>query len=410
MHESTRRLLCRVAFLLGCVVPTLCTLGWIMYRQSAWSVAAVEDQLSETIGLKCHIAKYYNPKPSKWIFENVRLERAGADAVVFPVLKAELVKDTWQLSADEAEVEWASRNRLWETLQEGLLLNRNNGHAVHLSVAKLRFRDSTLPTFGQLDIKHQPGAQPALTGTMTVGDSLLSPPLVVNVDTSKPEHWRVQLTTTEKPIDTYPLRQLLPQFANLGPDANIVGQATLELNHAAPHIEMTGVQVRQIDLQLALASNYQHGAGGAELRLMNVLIRDNSLQEAFGALRSQNGQLSSALVARAVEHLQLQVAAPIGQLDLVGYHELAVGFRFDHGRMTLTGLCDGSGIPAGTIMSGLDRPIIYESPISILPATNLASVFYDNRWPTVPASQGSVDLARWLAVPMLAEQTDRQLR
>ena len=104
MHESTRRLLCRVAFLLGCVVPTMCTLSWITYRQSSWSVAAVEAELSDTIGLKCRIAKYYNPKPSKWVFEQVRLERAGSDAVFFPVLKAELVDETWLFSADEAHV------------------------------------------------------------------------------------------------------------------------------------------------------------------------------------------------------------------------------------------------------------------------------------------------------------------
>lgn len=401
MHESTRRLLCRVAFLLGCVIPTICTLSWITYRQSSWSIAAVEDQLSETIGLKCHISRYYNPKPTKWVFEDVRLERAGSDAVVFPALKAELIDNTWQLSADEVEVDWASRHRLWETLQEGVLLKRTDGKRLQLNVAHVRFRDEVLPSLQKLEVKHDPQQQPALSSSLLVGDSLIPPPLMASVDTSNPEHWQVQLATTEQPIPTHPLRAALPQLAGLGVDANFMGQITFDLNYASTNVEMAGV-FRQINLQSALATNYQHGAGGAELHVKKLVVRDDTLQEAFGGIFSRNGQLSRSLLDRAAQHLNVQVIPPSRNQDLIAYHEMAIGFRFDHGRMTLTGLCDN--MPAGTMLAGLEHPLVYESPVSILPATNLASVFYDNYSSTVPASQPSVDLARWLTAPMIAER------
>lgn len=401
MHESTRRLLCRVAFLLGCVVPTICTLSWIAYRQSSWSVAAVEDQLSETIGLKCHISKYYNPKPTKWVFEDVRLERAGSDAVVFPALKAELVDNTWQLSADEVEVDWASRHRLWETLQEGVLLKRTDGKRLQLNVAHVRFRDEVLPSLQKLEVKHDPEQQPALSSSLLVGDSLVPPPLMASVDTSNPQHWQVQLATTEQPIPTHPLRAAMPQLAGLGVDANFMGQITFELNHTATNVEMAGV-FRQIDLQSALATNYQHGAGGAELHVKQLVVRNDNILEAFGGIFSRNGQLSRRLLDRAAQHLHVQVIPPSRHQDLIAYHEMAIGFRFDHGRMTLTGLCDN--MPAGTMLAGLENPLVYESPANILPATNLISVFFDNDSPTIPASQPSVDWGRWLTAPMIADR------
>ncbi len=407
MHESTRRLLCRVAFLLGCVVPTICTLSWITYRQSSWSIAAVEDQLSETIGLKCHISKYYNPKPTKWVFEDVRLERAGNDAVVFPALKAELVNNTWQISADEMELDWESRRRLWETLQEGVLLERTGGKRVQLNVAHVHFRDEVLPPLQKLELKHDPQQQPALVSSALVGDSLAPPPLMANVDTSDPRHWQVQLATTEQPIFTHELAAALPQLAGLGIDANFMGQITFDLNHGSTNLEMAGV-FRQIDLQSALATNYQHGAGGAELTVKQLVVRNDNIQEAFGGIFSRNGQLSRRLLDRAAQHLNVQVIPPSRHQDLIAYHEMAIGFRFDHGRMTLTGWCDN--MPAGTMLAGLENPLVYESPVSILPATNLISVFFDNNSPTIPASQPSVDWGRWLTAPMIAEGPNGSLQ
>ncbi|MEW4452744.1 hypothetical protein AB1L30_08715 [Bremerella sp. JC817] len=406
MHESTRRLLCRFAFLLGCVLPTICTLSWIMYRQSAWSVDSVEARLTDLIGLKCQITKYYNPKPSKWVFEDVRLERAGTDAVTIPVLKAELVDDTWQLSADEAEVDFTSRVRLWETLQEGILLDRSGGHSLRLCVGTIRFRDSSLPTFHQLDVKHHPHAQPALTSSMLVGNEIDAPPLVANLDTSHPQHWKVFLATTfEKPIDTYPLREALPDLAGLGPDARFAGQITMELNHPTPHLELAG-KFEQIDLQTALASNQQLGSGSAELHFQRVVIRDNAFIEGRGGIWSYNGWLSRSMVDRAIEHLKVRVVPTFHQQDMVAYHKMAIGFELDHGRMKLTGLCsyDMTDMPVGTMLAGLEQPLVLESEVERLPATNLVSVFHDNNSSTIPASQPSVDWARWFTVPMLAEQ------
>lgn len=408
MHESTRRLLCRVAFLLGCVVPTMCTLSWITYRQSSWSVAAVEAELSDTIGLKCRIAKYYNPKPSKWVFEQVRLERAGSDAVFFPVLKAELVDETWLFSADEAEVAWNAHARLWEAVQEGLLLSPTNQQVMQLTVKKVRFTDMNLPPIMQLVVKHDPSSQPALASNLTLGELPSSPLMKVAVDTSLPQHWKVLFDARETPIATDHLAQIIPQFGDLGSDAEFLGTMSFELNHPAPYVELQGM-LQQIDLKVALSQRFhEHGGGGANLVLNEVVIRDNSLVKAQGGILSYEGQISRSLLNRAAQHLGLQVVPPVRNIDLVGYHEMAIRFNFDQGRMTLDGKCEK--MPEGTMLAGLEQPLVFESPVSILPATNLASVFYGTQSPTVPASQPAVDMARWLTAPILAERPGSALR
>ncbi|PQO28220.1 hypothetical protein [Blastopirellula marina] len=406
MHESTRRLLCRVAFLLGCVVPTVCTLSWITYRQSAWAVEAVEHELSQTIGLKCQIARYYNPKPTKWIFEDVHLERAGEDAVVFPVLKAELVDNTWQLSADQAEVDWASRNRLWETIQEGILLKRRGAQALHLNVAEVRFRDESQPPLRHLSIQYDPTAQPALTSIAMVGSTQVSPTLQLTLDTTAGAPWKLQLKTDRLPTDR--LAVAVPHLAGLGPDAYYQGQMTFELVGDSPNVELRG-EIYQMDLATALASKFGlHGAGGADLYLQSVVIRQNTVHWAKGVLASKNGQISRRLLNRAAQHLQLRVVPPSQNEDLLAYHELAIGFSDDQGRLTLSGLCED--MPHGTMLAGLEHPLAMEGLVNTLPATNLASVFHEDHSPSVPASQRSVDMARWLAVPQLAERTGNPLR
>lgn len=406
MHESTRRLLCRVAFLLGCVIPTVCTLSWITYRQSSWAIEAIEHELTQTIGLKCQIARYYNPKPTKWIFEDVHMERAGQDAVVFPVLKAELVNNTWQLSADQAEVDWASRNRLWETIQEGILLKRSGTQSLELSVTEVRFRGETQPPLRHLSIAHDPAKQPALSGIAKVGNTEDSPTLQLTLETDTASPWKLQLKTDRLLTDRLALA--VPQLAGLGPDAYYEGQMTFELIGEAPNIELQG-NVRQMDLESALASKFGlHGAGGADLYLQSVVIRQSTVHWARGVLVSKNGQVSRRLLSRAAQHLRLRVVPPSQSEDLIAYHDLAIGFHDDAGRMTLSGLCDN--MPQGTMLAGLEHPLVMESLVGILPATNLASVFYEDQTPSVPASQQAVDMARWLTVPQLAERSGNTLR
>lgn len=399
MHESTRRLLCRIAFLLGCVVPTLCTLSWIMYRQSAWSIAAVEDHLSDTIGLKCQIARYYNPKPTKWVFEDVHLQRAGEDAVFVPVLKAELVDDTWQLSADSAQVAWASRHRLWEAVQEGMLLKRSGKQALELSVTEVQFQEIDLPPLRSVNVKYNPSAQTTITSLAKLGIQANSPMLQLAIDTPEASPWKLTLETDRMPTDL--LARALPPLSGLGIDAYYQGRISCDLMGETPLVELLG-NVRQIDLETALASKFHlHGAGNADLYLRPVVIRTDidNIVRADGAIVSHNSHVSRRLLNQAAQHLGVSPLPHSSIEDMFAYHQAAIGFHHDQGGLVLTGLCEN--MPVGTMFASRERPLVFDNGQRLLASTSLTNAFFDSASPSVPSSQGAVDMARWLAVPSM---------
>ena len=396
MHESTRRLLCRVAFLLGCVVPTLCTLSWIMYRQSAWSIAAVEDHLSDTIGLKCQIARYYNPKPTKWIFEDVHLQRAGEDAVVVPVLQAELIDDTWQLSADSAQVAWTSRHRLWEAVQEGILLKRTGKQALKLSVTEVQFQEIELRPLRHVQVQYDPSSPNAMTSWAKVGLQDNSPMIKVAIDTR--EGLPSKLTLETERLETDLLALALPPLSGLGIDAYYSGRVSCDLNGNAPLVQLEG-EVRRIDLKTALASKFHlNGGGSADLYLQDVVIRTDidNIVKAKGAVVSFNSHISRQLLNRASQYLGVS-PLPASIEDLFAYDQAVIGFRHDHLGLTLIGLCDE--MPRGTMFASGGRPLVFDNGQRLLASTSLTNAFFDNASPSVPSSQGAVDMARWLAVP-----------
>ncbi|PQO47855.1 hypothetical protein C5Y93_02085 [Blastopirellula marina] len=368
-----------------------------MYRQSAWSIAAVEDHLSDSIGLKCQIARYYNPKPTKWVFEDVHLQRAGEDAVVVPVLQAELINDTWQLSADSAQVAWTSRHRLWEAVQEGLLLKRTGKQALKLNVTEVQFQEIELPPLRHVQVKHDPTSPTAMASWAKVGLQDNAPTIQLAIDTSAGLPSKLTLHTDHLRTDLLALA--LPPLSDLGVDAYYDGRISFDLMGETPLVELQG-DVLQIDLSTALASKFHlQGAGNAILHLSPVVIRTdiNNIVRAKGAIVSHNSHVSRRLLNQAAQHLGVSPLPHSPIEDMFAYHQAAIGFDHDQGGLVLTGLC--GNMPEGTMFASRERPLVFDNGKRMLASTSLTNAFYNNASPSVPSSQGAVDMARWLAVP-----------
>jgi len=401
MHQSTRRQLCRMAFLLGCVLPTFCTLGWVTYRQSGWSKQHVEASLSDIVGLQCEISRYYNPRPGKWIFQDFRLKKAGRNAVTVPVLRAEEINGTWHFSADRTTVDWQAGQRLWETLQEGILLGDNETPAIKLSIAKVDWTGVALPPLQNVAVGYPSHIDGGLDAQGELADAQGATPVAVSVRQIAHGEFAVQLKTGEAGISAEHLAQLVPHLGQLGIEANYWGEMTFQVAPSQPSVALSGI-LRNLDLQHVLESRFQqHGIGKIDLGLESVVVRHDQLVHAKGWIVGENGQFSARLLDRATQHLQLTAYPPTGLQDLVAYRDLAVSFEIDQGHMKLNGHC--RNMPAGTMLAGLSHPLVVAGKSNSLPATHLANVFYDQRPTLLPASQPSVELARWLTVPMIAE-------
>ena len=73
MHDRTRRLVCRVAFLALGVLPAAGVLAWSGWRGGAWHQRVCAAELSRTVGLQvsCNAVSY--PRPGIVLYQGVEL-------------------------------------------------------------------------------------------------------------------------------------------------------------------------------------------------------------------------------------------------------------------------------------------------------------------------------------------------
>ncbi|MEX0791836.1 MAG: hypothetical protein WD045_01780 [Pirellulaceae bacterium] len=419
MHESTQRLLCRAAFLLVCVAPTFCTLAWIAYRHSDMATAAVEHRLSERIGLRCHLDRYYNPRPDLHVFEGLRLDVAGAPAVTIGLLKAERIDQVWHLTGPSSEVVWAHRRRLWETLQESAGgTSAWPGQPVRLAIGEIIFSDLDLPTMGRFQLRSEASPQgsgfPEIHAQAQLTKESNSPAVRLNIargaEPSGP--LEVQFQTDDQGVPVTYLARLSPHLEGLGSQALYQGKITWRGTSPAPAVELQGA-FRQVDLQPLLTQTYQiHATGLVDLHLEQARLRGENITQAHGWITGRDGQIAGHFAAQAAQSLGLQTARPTAELgqDLVAYHQLALEFLLERGELSLAGYCDD--MPHGTLLAGLNRPILGQPQLQRQPATNLVSALFPpeshTNGPTVPATRRSVILARWLSPEPVVEMAEAE--
>lgn len=419
MHESTQRLLCRAAFLLVCVAPTFCTLAWIAYRHSDLATAAVEHRLSERIGLRCHIDRYYNPRPDLHVFEGLRLDVAGSPAVTIGLLKAERIDQVWHLSGPSSEVVWAHRRRLWETLQESAGgISAWPGQPVRLALGELTFSDLDLPAMGRFQVEAEPPKQgpgfPKIHAQAHLTAESTSPAVRLTIAhvAASAGPLEVKFQTDDQGVPVAYLAKLSPHLEGLGPRARYQGKITWQGTSPSPAVELQGV-FRQVDLHPLLTQAYQiHATGLVDLTLEQARLRGENITQAHGWITGRDGQIAGHFAAQAAESLGLQTARPTDELgqDLVAYHQLALEFLLERGELSLAGYCDN--MPPGTLLAGLNRPILGQPQFMRQPATNLVTALipasHHQTNPTVPATRPSVTLARWLSPEPVVETAEAE--
>ena len=94
MHDRTRRLLCRLGFLLLCVLPTLAVAAWasvvcspayVAARRVAW-----ETRLSHHLGLSVQLQGVRNPTRGVTVLEGLVLSDPETEACVARVRQIEM--------------------------------------------------------------------------------------------------------------------------------------------------------------------------------------------------------------------------------------------------------------------------------------------------------------------------------
>ena len=110
MHESSRRLCCRAAFLLLCLAPTVCVLAWSLFIHTpvhrAWQTAVWRAELSNRLGVTVRIGKVTSPKAGRTLFEGLEFFDPETNALLARVRAVETARHDggWVMLASHVEL------------------------------------------------------------------------------------------------------------------------------------------------------------------------------------------------------------------------------------------------------------------------------------------------------------------
>lgn len=395
-----------MAFLAICILPTFATFGWIGYRRSSWAHTAIERRLSDELGLKATFAKAYNPRPGKYVLQDLQLHVVHQPAVSIPLVEAEEQGGVWRIRAAECDLAWSHRRRLWETLCERLAIAGQQPIAVQIGT--IRVDQSTLPNLTQfashskLDAQgiRRSAAQFSLAGVQA------TQPMTVKLTAPQNEAMEIAFDGGDAEISGRMLAAFLPSAQMLGDEVRFEKLYFHRVVDRRETITLKGI-AWDISLDNLINERFEHTlTGKANLHLQNATLVSGKLQSAEGWLTGESGTVSMSLVQDASYHLGVR---PLSELTtdrtfLIGFAELGIQFRLNAGMLALHGCCQKSSTP-GAILAGTQRAIVIEPSVSThIPAAGLIAALDAHQRVTVPATAEAAQLLEWLVVPAVAEE------
>lgn len=402
MHEGTRQVICRLAFLFGCFLPTLMVLSWCASHYLPGRAEAARQQLADRLGLEVELAEVTYPRPGVIAYLGVRLAdpELGETLMTFGKLEVTRTGDHVSLVATQSEVARAGFEKLWELLQRQLRLR--DMETLRLRAAQVDYRQGdTVHRLTDLQTRldaTDSGAQ-AVVAWRVAGLDMKQPfrlGMVRDRSTSPPStQW--QLETGETPLPCSLVTALLPEAARLGEASRFRGSVWAQQSHEGWNGAMTG-QVYEVDLKSALGPVFPHPLQGkALLTVDRATFRQGRLESLHASVFASHGTYGRSLVEAAAQHLGMQVVTARPLLaDAEPFRELGLGIVLDASGLTLRGIC--SSVSGGVLVSRWGPVLVQPVP----ERQSLAGLF-KMLSPAEPAmvalSREAEPLARMLPLP-----------
>ena len=445
LHDRTRRRICLAAFGLLCVVPTVLTGGWCIWRHLPGRVAAEAAALQRELGLDVSLQGLKHLRPGIVLYEGLALfdPETGETVLRCRVLEAARSqtagkegqsRTTLGLIASQPEIEVGSLDRLGQLLLR--LMQRRPGTDpvdLRLTAADVTLRSqqssqtlagllgeiTTLPNRTHAEIAFRlASVDSASVDSASVDSASVDSASVdsASVDSAEPIRIRVvrnretippstgfQLDTAGQPIPCDVLAMGLPILEPLGPRCRFRGY--LWANEAPGgrasgswNGELIG-QLLDVDLGRQVTDRFPHRLSGtAQLTLRSARFYEGRLEDASGTLVAGPGVIGRSLMDAAVGYLRLyRDNEPPASGDLVPYEQLAMDFRIDSQGLTLRGRCPG-GRP-GAILVDRQGRWLGEPVLQPLPVVALLQTLVPASHVQVPATRQTDWLMRHLPLP-----------
>ncbi len=413
MHDSTRRLLCRLGFLLLCVLPTLAVVGWVSVICSPTYVAARraawERRLSQHLGLSVQLQGVQNPSRGVTVLKGLVLSDPETEVCVAQVRQVEIGYRGEELVVLAAQPELHSEQiwRLCEALHDRVLRGPPASQVkVHFYAGELNVKQAGNQGDSSLTDVHC-RLTPTATGPQAAIEFCdvalqMSEPAQLRITRNRqvsPPATRWELRTRSTPLPCYLLADHVEILANLGDLATFQGTVEAMQGAGGWEGEVTG-RFRDVDLD-RLTERYDHKlSGAAEIVFRRAQFRGGKLIDAAGDVLCDGGVVSLSLLHQADKSLGLIADQRVLSAEtdpLRRYQELKFGFTLNQQGLQIVGLCHSVG--EGVVMADYFGPLLTDRPQEVTQVAALVRMLSSRSGEHVPATYEAYQLLHVLPIP-----------
>ena len=409
MHERTRRNLCRLAFLVMGVVPTVCTLAWAGYRISPIYVeverADWEQRLTAMTGLTARLVRLEFPGGDSIVLHNLEFTDPDDGRVVVKIRQAEIDQrpEGIVIALSQPEVTQGKFLRLWDVLDLHILRGPALASAVQITTGELT-----------LEVGERGQSFTSVICTLeNVGSSLQASIGFQLAGVSMPAAAQLQIRrnrqvippvtswslATATPLPCALFADYLPPLTNLGDQALFQGKIYCNLPRDRVTAQWSG-QLSQVDLDI-LSDPLPHKlTGWATIDIRQANLEQGVLTFLEGTLVSHGGTASRSFVASLAENVPLATpeVMQVGNTapSLFHYDELGFQFSVSGEGCTLRGVPE---LPENVILIASGQPMLTVDSQTPYPLVSIVRALAPDTRYLVPATDATRSLLQFLDFP-----------
>lgn len=420
MHDSTRRIICRLAFVALCVVPCGTLSAWIAYRATPIHArrehASWTDAIYESSGLLAEVDEVKHPTQSRTILEGLTLRDPDSDRIIARIRILEFAETDQGIVAiaSQPEVEPNEFQRLGRLLQQRVLRGPRPQRQFQLLTSELTIHGDEMASTARdvrcLVASSQDRVEVTMDFTLAGFDMQNSAQIQIlrerGIDQTSTA-WHVRTGGTALPCAL--LADYIPGLRSLGNRSRFQGTAWVDQVDLSWDGELAG-QFLDVNLDQLVAPFPHKLSGSADITLSHTKFHRGKLVEAAGSISSAGGVISQSLLAAAAESLKL--ASPVTRDEhadtLRDYQQLALGFQIDNAGLQLFGLCEDQR--EGALLIARSGEILLEARDETIQTIALARTLVPDSELLVPATTATETLLRVLPLPSVTPRSSGSAR
>ncbi len=410
MPDLSRRLLCRVGFVLLCLAPTICvgmcaiTVHW--NRQQDALYQQWKTRILQETGFRADIASIELGNRGDMVFHDLALTDPETNALVVRVRRVHIApagKRGWVVEAAYPEIPADQVDRLWEPLYDRLRSSRGPGDwsglvSAHNVTLRQEGRSHTLSQF-ECQFGGSPSGGFAQMEFLLDGYAMTERARIrVHRNRDKvPPETTVFVQTGPSPLPCSAFTEFIPALGRLGPEAQFQGKSEWRLGKEGWRGERFEGKLTRIDMSALITDVFSHHlwAGECDLEIRRAEFEAGRLVGAEGIMTGEEGTLSRSLYAGAMAEFGWKSSQDEAlEGARLRYRRLGFDFRIDTTGMLIRGRCGSPGV----ILENDQGPVIWDNP-QPAQVVDLVRILVPETRHHVPATRQTSWLTNLLPVP-----------